>query len=452
MRFKNYLSSPHLLALAALVLAGPDMAAAQVHGPERFPDYNPDRCVMAVRMIDAVNRHDVRDTAMHSAAADTLFAATVESIRACQRVYANRPLPAVERLNAARVQRVTGQDIAALETERRHLESLAGSPAEERAWELSLMLQDNLAGMPARLERAVELLGEMVALGPAASGLQVVSRFYVLSAAISHDDLDLMREQMDALREAWTALDQQERDWRLIWLLTAAYRTAEMDALMTGRDAAIETLDRLIGIIPSSQPRVHGRLRSLQRMYRLMDEEAPSLVADFWYNTGPIGATRPAPGRVSLVLPLRRPCTEGNRCSNMVDAARRLDDAFGAEGLDITFRTRTAGFYADTAPALPQAEARYDSTYFLHDVGIPGALAIAETKFSFRPDGRRTNEPTTDDLNYLQARVVVIDRAGIVRYVAEDWSPVLEPRLTALIERLVHERPDGGAGGAAGED
>lgn len=447
MWYENPLASLLAAALAVPLLSGPGPAAAQVHGPDRFPGYDPGRCAVATRMIDAVNRHDFRDTTIHSATRDTLFSATVESILACQEVFSPAPTAESERLNAARVQRFTGQDDAAIETERRHLASLAGSPAGERAWALSLMLQDNLAGMPARLGRALELLEEMDALGPAAGGLPVVSRFYIVTAAIAHDDLDLMREQTAALMEAWEALEPEERDWRLIWMLTAVYHSAEMDALVVGQDAALEALETLHAIIPSSQSRVHGQIRGLQRMYRLMDQEAPPLVADFWYNAGAPGPDRPAPGRVSLVLPLRRPCTEANRCLSMVDAARRLDHAFGDQGLDITFRTRTVGFYADTAPALPQAEARYDSAYFLHDVEIPGALAIAETNYSFMADGRRVNEPTTDDLNYLQARLVVIDRDGIVRFVASDWNPVLEPRLTDLIGRLVGDPTAGGGGG-----
>jgi len=58
-------------------------------------------------------------------------------------------------------------------------------------------------------------------------------------------------------------------------------------------------------------------------------------------------------------------------------------------------------------------------------------------------------------MNYPGARVVLVDRNGIIRYVADGWNNALEARITALIERLLAEKeglagaPEGSPNGGA---
>jgi hypothetical protein len=159
---------------------------------------------------------------------------------------------------------------------------------------------------------------------------------------------------------------------------------------------------------------------------------------------------------VSLILPIYVPCS--GPCLTMLDGARRIERRFRGQDLDITFRTRTYGFYADTAPVTPLSEAEHKRDYLLNWLkgGLPGALAIAQTDYDWLPDGRRVNQQTTDDMNYPGAGVVVVDRKGIIRYVAGGWDSVQESRITALIERMLAEKeglaraPEGSPGGGAG--
>jgi hypothetical protein len=435
--------------LAAIALAWrPDTAAAQAPAAQPFAGYNPGRCAVAARMIDGINRHDRRDTTIYTPRRDTLFTATVESLRECERSYGGAAPEAAEVLNVARVQLLTGQDEAAAATQRQHMASFAGRPAEERAWELLLIIRDNLAGKPARLERARAALAELDALGTVAAGLRVLAHAAMMDAAIERYDDDAMRREAAAALEAWLELDEESRLWRADVLANVFLQRAAVEVLAQGGDAALAIVDSALGIVPVQARGPRMGLERARRLYGNMGRTAAPLDAQFWYNTGATGTNRPAPGRVSLILPADRPCT--GICLPMMDAARRIEARFRGQDLDITFRTRTFGFYADTAPATPLAEAQYDSTYFLHHVRIPGALAIAETKFSFRPDGRRVNEPTTDDLNYPGAGVVVVDRNGIIRYVASYWNPVLEARVTELIERLLQAETAGTGGDRPG--
>ncbi|HEX7089517.1 MAG TPA: hypothetical protein VF192_05235 [Longimicrobiales bacterium] len=435
------------VVLAAITLAWhPDTAAAQAPAAQPFAGYNPGRCAVAARMIDAINRHDRRDTTIYTPRRDTLFTATVESLRECERSYGGTAPHPAEVLNVARVQLLTGQDEAAAATQRQHMASIAGRPAEERAWELYLIIIDNLAGKPARLERARAALAELDALGKAAAGLRVLAHAAMMDEAIERYDDDAMRREAAAALEAWLELDEESRVWRADVLTNVFLRRAAVEMLAQGGDAALAIVDSARGIVPVQARTARMRIDRARRLISgNMGRTAAPLDAQFWYNTGATGTHRPAPGRVSLILPAYRPCI--GVCLPMMDAARRIEARFRGQGLDITFRTRTYGFYADTAPAAPLAEAQYDSAYFLHHVGLPGALAIAETKFGFRPDGRRVNEPTTDDLNYPGASIVVVDRNGIIRYVAAVWDPVLEARVTELIGRLLQEETADGTDG-----
>jgi len=451
MRYKSWYQSSRitlatLWATGALACAAAT-AAAQSPNPmanRDFSGYNPGRCVAAARLIERVNRFDHNDTSAYHPASDTLFTATVASIRGCEAAYVGTPIGTDELLDQARVQLFTAQDEAAIASARQRLGTMASRTPEERGWELYLIVTDYLAAKPARIDEARKALAELDAIGKSVGGIRVLAHFAMASAAIRNWDDELMRAEVDALVKIWTELDAETKRWRYFWMLTSLTNLAAAEAAADRTDLALAAIERLLALIPANDTRALQMYRAIERTYRLTGQKAAPLEAKFWYNTGSTGTTRPAPGRVSLILPLFRPCDEVGNCRELVQAARRIAHEFQGQDLDITFRIRTFGFYADTAPAPPLAEARYDSTYFLGQLRIPGALAVEETKFSFKPDGRRVNEPTTDDLNYLRARVVLVDRNGVIRYVAEGWNPVFEDRLREFIRKLLAE-PAGGA-------
>ena len=454
MRSENVVLARTTLALAWIALAGlPATAAAQ--STQEFAEYNPGRCVIASRLIDGVNRHDYRDTTMFNPARDTLFTATTEQVRECEAAYGGVATEPLELLNAARVQLLTKRDEAALASQREHMESMADRPPEERAWSLYLILSDLLGGKPARLDRAREVVAELDALGTPAASMRTLAHYALMSAAISRHDDETMRREAAEVVKAWHELDEDTRMWRVNALAGSFTARARVELLVRGVDAALAVLDTARGIVPNAAMIQRRSIEAMQRMYRKVGERAAPIEAAFWYNTGQAGTELPAPGRVSLILPIYVPC--GGPCLTMLDGARRIERRFRGQDLDITFRTRTYGFYADTAPVNPQDEANNKSDYLLNYLqgGLPGALAIAETKYHWLPDGRRVNEPTTDDMNYSGAGMVIVDRKGIIRYVAGGWDSVQESRITALIERLLAEKeglagaPEGSPSGGA---
>lgn len=430
------------VALASLALAGlPRFGAAQQQpAAQEFGsgNFDPGRCVIAAQVLDGVNRHDRRDTSRYSPARDTLFTATTRSVQQCAAAYGRTTIEDTETLNQGRVQLLTAQDQEAIATARRHLGSVASRSPAIRAWELYLLVSDNLSGKPARVEQARQALAQLDGLGAPAASVRTLAHALMAGDAIERFDDAAMRTEVAAVVAAWKELDVESRLWRANTLASALVNRAQVEAVVRGGDAARAVMDSALGIVPPAAQMARAMVERTHTALKNIDKKAAPLDAQFWYNVGSTGTTRPATGRVSLVLPIFRPCAGG--CQAMLDGIRRIARQFRDQDLDVTFRTRTYGFYLDTAPAAPAAEAKYDSLYLLGQVGLPGALAIAETKYSWKPDGRRTNHPTPDDVNFPGANVLLIDRRGIIRYAAGGWNPIFEERITKLVEQALSER------------
>lgn len=424
-------------------LASPE-ALAQTSATEdrEFVGYDPGRCVAATRMIDGLNRHDYRDSTVFDPARDSLFTATVERIKACDEAYGGTTDDPIQRLNLARVKLFTDQDAEAAEVIRRHMTAMADLSDEEKAWELNLIVSDYLAGKPARLEEAAEAVAELDALGEAAAGMRLLAHTAMMRSAVMRHDDDEMRKEAGAAIEAWHELDEDAQLWHASTLASALVRRANVEALIGDGDGALAVIDSAHGLIPQQARQARTIIGRAQMLYSNIAKDAVPLNAEYWYNIHHLGSDEvPAPGRVTLVLPISRECV--GPCLSILAAIRRVKEKFQDDGLDIVFRLTTAGYYLDEAPIDPVEEAERLSDHLLNDAQLPGALAVIETKYSWRSDGRRRNEPPAYARAYPVASLILFDRNGVVRYVADrgGWDLLLETRITRLIEQLIEEEP-----------
>jgi hypothetical protein len=430
------------LALASLALGIIPITLDAQDRP--FAGFNPGRCVMATRIIEEIGRRRAPDTAVYRPSTDTLLTLTTDSIARCAASFGETTGVSTEMLNLARVQLVIGRDSAAGATTRQHLARFARRSPAERAWELRLVVIDNLAAKPARLARAKEALRALDGIGAPAAAMRLHAHNAMAGAALArYDDAAALAETQAAIA-AWKELPEEGRLWHASGLAGAFLTRAQIQALSKGGEAARAVIDTARGMIPVKAEMERMAIERAARMYSIVGKPAAPLEAQFWFNVGAEGNGRPHRGRVSLVVAIERPCT--GPCRSLVRAMRRFAQRFHSQGLEITFLTQTFGFYLDTAPASPLEEARYDSSYFLGEIDLPGALAIAETKYSWKADGRRINNPTANQLNYPGATLTIVDKQGIVRYVASTWQGALEERYAALIEQLLSR---GGAGSGA---
>jgi hypothetical protein len=354
-------------------------------------------------------------------------------------------------------------------TARRHMTGFAKRTAAERAWELYLSFADNMDGKPARVEQARAALTALDKLGKPAASVRVLAHYQMAGFAHGREQDATTRAETDAAVAAWKELPEETRLWRATTLAYTYQLRAQLEALTKGGDAARAVVDTALATLPLEARMARAIIEGAKVMYGNMGKKAEPLEAGFWYNTGStdqgagavlgqnqvslVGAgsggsgaapVRPGRGKVSVLLDINRPCIGG--CYAMLAGIRRLEERFRAQkpNFEVTFLTQTWGFYLDTAPATPQAEAQYDSIYFVGDVKIPGALAIANTQFSFKADGRRINAPTANSINYPQTGVVFVDKSGTIRYVASYWDRRLEDRYAKMLEGMLNE----GAGAA----
>ncbi|HEX6535308.1 MAG TPA: hypothetical protein VF041_11995 [Gemmatimonadaceae bacterium] len=447
-----------LLPLAGLALAGVARGAhAQQATARPFDGFVPGRCVIAAREIDRVLRRGMDDTAAYAPARDTLFTTTADSIRMCQASFGGTTSDEREALALAQSRLFTRQDSVALATARRHLSAFAKRTPAERAWELYLVAIDNLAGKPARLAPAHAASVKMDALGKPAASVRVLAHYELAFIAFGRSMDSTTRAETDAAIAAWKELPQETRLWRSTTLASTYLLRAQLEALTKGGDAARATIDTALATLPLEAKMARALVGEAKTMYAIMGKKAAPIEAAFWYNTGapdaaaaggvglgqvslvaaPAPSARPTRGKVSILLDVYRPCTGG--CFRMLASMRRYAQRFQPRDVEITFHTKTYGFYLDTAPATPLAEAQYDSSYLVHDLQLPGALAIAETQYSWKADGRRINAPTANETHYPATGVAFIDKQGVIRLVTQYWDRRLEERYAKMIEGWLKE-------------
>ncbi|HET7551328.1 MAG TPA: hypothetical protein VFK04_08555 [Gemmatimonadaceae bacterium] len=446
------------LAVASTLLFGtPRSSKAQQSRQPAFTEYTPGRCAIARRVMDRVARIGVFDTVAFSPAADTLYSSTTDSLHLCEASYGRVAEDAREVLNAGRVNLFTRQDSLAVAAVRRRMKASAKLTPEERAWEHFIAASDYLEGAPPRADRAREEMAALDRLGKPAASVRVLAHYALMGNALAHNDDSTARAEGHAAIAAWKELSDELKLWRATVLATTFRRLAQLEALTRGADAARAVIDTARIVVPLEAKLARSGIEYDAKMYAIMEKDAKPLKAEFWYNTGdaaaanepglgqvaivagamPAAASRPSRGKVSVLLDLWRPCTAN--CYAMVKAMQRYRERFARRDVELIFLTQTNGFYVDTAPVTPAAEAAYDSSYFLHQIHLPGVLSVAETKYTWKADGRRINAPTANQLNYPNTSFALIDKKGVIRYVANSWSPRLEERYAQYIEKLLAE-------------
>ncbi len=432
-------------AVAVLLFLCPSVAALgqRVGIPYQF--FTPSRCAMVPDLAEQFAARQERDSAAFTPASDTLRRTTIDAVRSCDGVY--RGLTSDERqlLDLARVKLATGADSVAASLQRRYLEHLAAAPARERAWALYLITSDNLAARPPRrglARRAVAELDSLVSAGDSsntragAPRAQILAHHSLAQAALRDWDDSTARAESQRAIDLWRQLPDSTGRSLTVSVALAYLLLAEVELRTVGIDSAKAMIDSANRVIPPGAPG-NWYVATTRTMYAVLGKPAAPVEARFWFNTGGDSTPRPAPGRVSIISGVSHYC--GMSCRGRYEAMARYQSRFGARGLDLINVTRTYGFYVDTAPVSPEQEARYDSIYFRGELRVPGMLAVAETKYSWLPDGRRADDPTAQEGHYPFATFVIVDKSGRVRYVAFDWDPILEEPLARLIQGMLTE-------------
>lgn len=436
-----------LPVFAPRAAAGQTTAATPtVRGERSFAGFPPGRCVIAGKVMEESLRRGVPDTARYAPAEDTLAHSTTDSLTQCSAAASAAAPRGREVLDAARLHLLTGSDSLSDSLVAARLRATRQSPAQARAWELQLIVRDRLSGKPARRASAYEALHSLDALGAAAAGERLTAHAAMASDEARLQNDSAVRVQSAAVIQAWKALPQSSRSWYAGQLADAIRTRADVELFADRATDARAALAEGLSLIPADAQRARQSLQRAVKMYDLVGKAAAPARAHFWFGepgtanaaSGALDASRPGKGKVAVLLTLGRPCTAW--CSALLAAAHRLRERFGSdESLELTFLTNTMGFYLDSAPATPEAEARYDSSYFVGERHVPGMIGVVETRYTWQSDGRRLDAPTANEVSYADAFVVIVDKRGVVRYIGGPWNRGKEPRYVRVLERLLKE-------------
>lgn len=426
------------ILFGAVISSNALQAQSQPTSSPPFEGYTAGGCAIAPRWVDQLATRDIHDETVYVPAKDTTSRLAADSVRVCTRAFGGSTSDEWQLLNLGRVQLILGADAEARSLAQRYLRGVGTSSAEKRAWALYLIASDNAEAKPARFDAAREALTELDALGTRAAKARVLAHFAVAGAAQRHFDDKQVLSEANATITAWKLLEPRAGLQAAMALALSYIMKAEIALREIGPAPARAIIDTADKMVPQNARVPRALINLYKKLYSVLGTQAVPIDAAFWYATGSeAGASpKPAHGRVAIISNALHSCRA--QCRAQYDGLRRYGERF-AGSADIINITHTLGFYADSTPVTPLEEAQYDSAYFLGKQRLPGALAVAETKFDWIPDGRRRNRPTAQDTNYPNASIVVVDKRGMIRYAAVTWSALLEEPLARFIEALIAE-------------
>jgi hypothetical protein len=377
---------------------------------------------------------------------DTALAAAVAAARRCGARLDPGKVPERELLDLAELYLWRGEDSSAVAIVEGRLASGAGArrPVADRAWALSNAIRILLNVRPARTDVARELASRLDRMGAEAASARVAAHAGLAEHYRALNDTANLRVEANAVIAAGALASEDERAPLVSTLIRSYAHLATIESDRGDRDATLAVYARAATELERTNPGLGRYMNSLAAPYRLLGRRAENLEARWWFNARDSAAPHPRPGKLSLVVFVDADC--GYRCEPAYDMYRRLAESYGPQGLEIIYLARTVGFFKDKGPLEPSEEAQISRAFFLDTLRLPGALAVSETKFTHKPDGRRTNLPDPNVRRYggrgwsMPAYTVLVDREGVIRLVVERLDPMPEEVLRVAIEEIVASR------------
>jgi thiol-disulfide isomerase/thioredoxin len=175
--------------------------------------------------------------------------------------------------------------------------------------------------------------------------------------------------------------------------------------------------------------------------YSLLGRTGAPLKGAYWLNAAPETKQLDLRGRVTLLQFTAHWCVP---CRKTYPALVKLNQQFKARGLDIVMSTQLYGYFAGQQDLKPEEELAAIREYYLERYKLPFKIAVEpqlELAARTAAEGaawRETNEGKYFGGGYPQT--FLLDKQGVVRQILFGWDPVVEARLSRMIEQLLKER------------
>jgi len=356
---------------------------------------------------------------------------------ACAAQFAKGDLPAADLPALAELQVEAQQIGAAKQTIARAL-AAPGTDAAAKAATLAtgVRILSRQIRQPGVLDQAEAWVAELEKL-PATFVRERIEAHAVLNSYYRADDIDagIIKHSMRLL-ELNVALPPEQRTPQLSNTIIAAY--SNLAEAWAGQEQTADALG-LLRRAPVELKGVDGvaeRLAPTIERYELVGKPAAAIEAPSWLNA-PDGTTRmEMAGGVTWLQFTAHWC---GPCREAYPAAVRLQKQFGARGFRVVMATQLYGYFENRRNVAPADELAAIRDYFPKH-GIIWPVAVADNLPPVMENGRMVRKLNVNDANYKVAgipQIHIIDRKGVVRLIMIGFDEANEPRLTAMIQRLL---------------
>ena len=177
---------------------------------------------------------------------------------------------------------------------------------------------------------------------------------------------------------------------------------------------------------------VEAQVRPTLARYELVGKTAAAVDAPQWLQAAPPGGRLEMPGHVTLLQFTAHWC---GPCRESYPGIVRLANTFGARGFRVVMATQLYGYFESQRNLAPADELKAIGEYFpKHGIVFPIAVG---NRVAGQAGARDVN-----DANYGVGgipQIQIIDKKGVIRLIMVGYDEANEPRLAALIARLLAE-------------
>jgi thiol-disulfide isomerase/thioredoxin len=433
--------------LAAIVLVATACAAAliaQAQAPAPPPmATSPGSCLTAARAYRQALMKDLQARLKESGRPVTaddvsgVSAKAAEYASACAAPFAKADIPLADIPALAELQVEAQQIDAAKQTIVRAL-AAPGAEAAAKATTLTTAVRilARQIRQPGVLDQAEAWVADLEKL-PASFVRERIEAHGVLNSYYRADDIDAgIIRHSTRLLELNTALPAEQRTPQLSNTILAAY--SNLAEAWAGQEETAKALD-LLRRAPVELKGVEGvaeRLAPAIERYELVGKAAPAIQAPAWLNAPAGTAKMEMAGGVTWLQFTAHWC---GPCREAYPAAVRLQQKFGAKGFRVVMATQLYGYFENRRNLAPADEMAAIRDYFPKH-GIIWPVAVSDNLPPGMDNGRPVRTLNVNDANYKVAgipQIHIIDRTGVIRLIMIGFDEANEPRLSAMIQRLI---------------
>jgi thiol-disulfide isomerase/thioredoxin len=425
------------LAFAAAVLAQapapPPMAAAPAGCLKSAREYRQ----ALMKDLQARLKESGKQVTQEDVSGVTAKAAGYAS--ACAAQFASADLPAADMPVLAELQVEAQQIDAAKQTLTRAL-AAPGADAAAKAATLTtgVRILSRQIRQPGVLDQAEAWVDQIETL-PASFVRERIEAHGVLNGYYRADDIDAgIIKHSTRIIELNAALPADQRTPQLANTMVAAY--SNLAEAWAGQEQTAKALD-LLRRAPAELKGVDGvaeRLAETVERYELVGRPAAAIEAPAWLNAPDGTAKMDMAGGVTWLQFTAHWC---GPCREAYPAAVRLQKQFGAKGFRVVMATQLYGYFENRRNLAPADEMAAIREYFPKH-GIIWPVAVSDNLPPTVENGRPVRKLNVNDASYKVAgipQIHIIDRKGVIRLIMIGFDEANEPRLSAMIQRLLSE-------------